>query len=51
LSVAAAAQVLGASQGAVKLRAFRAYEALRAALKASEQDARDISRTESGPRS
>jgi RNA polymerase sigma-70 factor, ECF subfamily len=32
LSVAAAAQVLGASEGAVKLRAFRAYEALRAAL-------------------
>jgi RNA polymerase sigma-70 factor (ECF subfamily) len=33
LSVAAAAQILGATEGAVKLRAFRAYEALRAALK------------------
>jgi RNA polymerase sigma-70 factor, ECF subfamily len=51
LSVAAAAQVLGASQGAVKLRAFRAYEALRAALKLSEQGARDISQTESVQRS
>jgi RNA polymerase sigma-70 factor (ECF subfamily) len=46
LSVAAAAQVLGASQGAVKLRAFRAYEALRTALKASEQGAPQASRTE-----
>ena len=35
-SVAAAAQILGTSEGAVKLRAFRAYEALRAALKATE---------------
>jgi RNA polymerase sigma-70 factor (ECF subfamily) len=35
LSVAAAAQILGATEGAVKLRAFRAYEALRAALEAS----------------
>ena len=51
LSVAAAAQVLGASQGAVKLRAFRAYEALRAALKASEHGARDVSRIESVQRS
>ncbi len=32
MSVADAADVLGASQGAVKLRAFHAYEALRAAL-------------------
>jgi RNA polymerase sigma-70 factor, ECF subfamily len=32
LSVAEAAQVLGATEGAVKVRAFRAYEALRAAL-------------------
>jgi RNA polymerase sigma-70 factor (ECF subfamily) len=32
LSVAAAAQVLGASEGAVKLRAFQAYELLRAEL-------------------
>jgi RNA polymerase sigma-70 factor (ECF subfamily) len=31
-SVAAAAQILGASEGAVKLRAFRAYEILRSAL-------------------
>jgi RNA polymerase sigma-70 factor (ECF subfamily) len=33
-SVAAAAQILGASEGAVKLRAFRAYEMLRSALAA-----------------
>lgn len=32
LSVHEAAQVLGANKGAVKIRAFRAYEALRAAL-------------------
>jgi RNA polymerase sigma-70 factor (ECF subfamily) len=38
-SVAAAAQILGASEGAVKLRAFRAYELLRAALKAAESGA------------
>lgn len=37
LSVAAAAQILGTTEGAVKLRAFRAYEALRAALKTSER--------------
>jgi len=35
-SVAEAAQILGASEGAVKLRAFRAYEVLRAALKSAE---------------
>ena len=35
-SVAAAAQILGASEGAVKLRAFRAYEMLRAALSSAE---------------
>ena len=35
-SVAAAAQILGTTEGAVKLRAFRAYELLRAALKLSE---------------
>jgi RNA polymerase sigma-70 factor (ECF subfamily) len=35
-SVAAAAQILGATEGAVKLRAFRAYEALREALKRAE---------------
>ena len=32
LSVAEAAQILGATEAAVKVRAFRAYEALRAAL-------------------
>jgi len=37
-SVAAAAQILGASEGAVKLRAFRAYELLRAALKSAETE-------------
>ncbi|HWA72874.1 MAG TPA: RNA polymerase sigma factor [Polyangiaceae bacterium] len=36
-SVAAAAQILGTSEGAVKLRAFRAYEQLRAALKSAEE--------------
>lgn len=35
-SVAAAAQILGTTEGAVKLRAFRAYELLRDALKRSE---------------
>lgn len=34
-SVAEAAQILGASEGAVKLRAFRAYELLRAALESA----------------
>jgi RNA polymerase sigma-70 factor (ECF subfamily) len=33
MSVATAAQVVGISEGALKLRAFRAYELLRAALK------------------
>src|SRR5262249_48130390 len=33
LSVAEAARVLGATESAVKLRAFHAYEALRAALR------------------
>jgi RNA polymerase sigma-70 factor (ECF subfamily) len=36
LSVGEAAEVLGATEGAVKIRAFRAYEALREALKAAE---------------
>jgi RNA polymerase sigma-70 factor, ECF subfamily len=36
LSVNEAAQVLGATEGAVKIRAFRAYEALRAALKQAD---------------
>lgn len=35
-SVATAAQILGTSEGAVKLRAFRAYEILRAALASAE---------------
>ena len=35
-TVADAAQILGASEGAVKLRAFRAYEILRDALKSAE---------------
>lgn len=35
-SVAEAAQILAASEGAVKLRAFRAYEMLRAALECAE---------------
>jgi RNA polymerase sigma-70 factor, ECF subfamily len=35
LSVAVAAQLVGISEGALKLRAFRAYEILRAALKAA----------------
>ena len=34
LSVSEAAQVVGATEGAVKIRAFRAYEAIRAALDA-----------------
>ena len=40
LSVHDAAQVLGASEGAVKIRAFRAYELLRAALQI-HSDAKD----------
>lgn len=35
MSVSEAADVLGATEGAVKVRAFRAYEAIRAALEAS----------------
>lgn len=37
LSIAEAAEVLGATETAVKLRAFRAYEAVRAALKKREE--------------
>jgi RNA polymerase sigma-70 factor (ECF subfamily) len=37
LSVAEAAEVIGATQSAVKVRAFRAYEALRAALDTGER--------------
>ncbi|MBK7399598.1 MAG: RNA polymerase sigma factor [Myxococcales bacterium] len=40
LSVAEAAEVLGATETAVKLRAFRAYEALRAVLRRREEEAR-----------
>lgn len=36
MSVATAAQLVGISEGALKLRAFRAYELLRAALNQSE---------------
>jgi RNA polymerase sigma-70 factor (ECF subfamily) len=36
MSVAEAAQILGATESAVKLRAFRAYEALRAVLEKME---------------
>ena len=36
MSVATAAQLVGISDGALKLRAFRAYEILRAALSAAE---------------
>jgi RNA polymerase sigma-70 factor, ECF subfamily len=39
LSVAAAAQVVGISEGALKIRAFHAYEALRAALAGMEKAA------------
>jgi RNA polymerase sigma-70 factor, ECF subfamily len=38
-SVAQAAQILGTTEGAVKLRAFRAYELLREALKSAEAGA------------
>jgi RNA polymerase sigma-70 factor, ECF subfamily len=41
LSVQEAAQVLGATEGAVKIRAFRAYEALRAALGREEPNPGD----------
>jgi RNA polymerase sigma-70 factor (ECF subfamily) len=45
LSIADAAEVLGTTQGAVKIRAFRAYEALRRALHecAAEPEARGTS--------
>jgi len=46
LSVSEAAQVLGTTEGAVKVRAFRAYEALRAALDAAQapRDAQEAPR-------
>lgn len=37
LSVAAAAQIVGISEGALKIRAFHAYEILRSALSGSEK--------------
>jgi RNA polymerase sigma-70 factor (ECF subfamily) len=37
LSVSEAAEVLGASESAVKIRAFRAYELLRVAIQAAEE--------------
>lgn len=37
MSVAAAAQVVGISEGALKVRAFHAYETIRAALRAMEE--------------
>jgi RNA polymerase sigma-70 factor (ECF subfamily) len=40
LSIAEAAQVLGATEAAVKVRAFRAYEALRAALERQDKGTR-----------
>jgi RNA polymerase sigma-70 factor (ECF subfamily) len=40
LSVSEAAQILGATEAAVKVRAFRAYEALRAALEVGGQPSR-----------
>jgi RNA polymerase sigma-70 factor (ECF subfamily) len=39
LSVGQAAQVLGATESAIKIRAFRAYELLRAALHAAGEEA------------
>jgi len=39
MSIAEAAQILGASEAAVKVRAFRAYEMLREALAADGQEA------------
>jgi len=41
LSVNEAAQILGATEAAVKVRAFRAYEALRAALEQGEHGIRE----------
>jgi RNA polymerase sigma-70 factor (ECF subfamily) len=49
LSVAAAAQIVGISEGALKIRAFHAYEALRAAL--AQMEAPLISGAEKGNRS
>ncbi|MBK8258957.1 MAG: RNA polymerase sigma factor [Polyangiaceae bacterium] len=51
LSVSDAADVLGATPSAVKLRAFRAYEALRAALAPSDEMAKSNTQTEAKPTS
>ena len=40
LSVIEAAQILGATEAAVKVRAFRAYEALRAALERAARESK-----------
>jgi RNA polymerase sigma-70 factor, ECF subfamily len=45
LSVAAAAQIVGISEGALKIRAFHAYEALRAALAGMEKVGESSQRT------
>ncbi len=50
LSVADAAEVLGATPTAVKLRAFRAYEALRAALARRDSEARGAPGARGEPR-
>ena len=42
LSVGEAAAVLGSTQSAIKLRAFRAYEALRAALARAKDGGKDV---------
>jgi len=43
LSVSSAAQILGISEGALKIRAFHAYEIIRAALARSESPPGDLS--------
>jgi RNA polymerase sigma-70 factor (ECF subfamily) len=50
LSVSQASAVLGASESAVKTRAFRAYEALRAALACAGMDVRTGRSNEGTPR-
>jgi RNA polymerase sigma-70 factor (ECF subfamily) len=44
MSVAAAAQVVGVSEGAVKVRAFHAYETIRAALRAMEEGTTSVAK-------
>jgi RNA polymerase sigma-70 factor (ECF subfamily) len=50
LRVSEAAEVLGTSEGAVKIRAFRAYEALREALARAEADPKPSAKGERAPR-